>query len=54
MVRQAQREATNLKKRLEDAERKAKDAAVDLRVMIEGKFPRSPRVGSVCFASSWC
>jgi 23S rRNA maturation-related 3'-5' exoribonuclease YhaM len=54
MARQAQKEATNLKKKLYEAERKAKDVAADLQVVIEGKFPRSPRAGSVCFTSSWC
>jgi hypothetical protein len=52
MARQAQKEATELKKKLEDAEQRAKDAAADLQVMIEGKFPRSAQAGSVCFASS--
>jgi hypothetical protein len=33
MARQAQKEAANLKKKLEDAEQKAKDAASDLRTM---------------------
>jgi hypothetical protein len=54
MARQAQKEAADLNKKLEDAERKAKDAVADLQVMMEGKFPRSPRAGSVCFTSSWC
>jgi hypothetical protein len=42
MMCQAQREATDLKKNLEEAERKAKDVATDLQVVIEGKFPTSP------------
>jgi hypothetical protein len=54
MARQAQREAADLKRKLEDTEWKAKDAAADLQVLIEGNFPRSPRAGSVRFASSWC
>jgi hypothetical protein len=33
MARQAQKEAANLKKKLEDAEQKAKDAATDLQAM---------------------
>jgi DNA gyrase/topoisomerase IV subunit B len=37
MTRQAQKEATGLKKKLEDAEQKAKDVAADLQVMVEGK-----------------
>jgi hypothetical protein len=44
----------DLKKKLEDAEWKAKDAAADLQVVIEGKYPILPRAGSVCFESSWC
>jgi hypothetical protein len=51
MVRQAQREATDLKK-LEDAERKAKEAATDLQVVIDGKFPTLPRAGSIGFTRS--
>jgi hypothetical protein len=54
MARQAQREAADLKKKLEDAKRKAKDTIADLQVVIEGKFPTSPRAGSVCFARSRC
>jgi hypothetical protein len=46
MARQAQKEAAALKKKLEVAEQKAKDAAADLRAVIEGKFPRSLRVDS--------
>jgi F0F1-type ATP synthase membrane subunit b/b' len=42
MMCQAQKEATDLKKKLEDAKRKAKDAVANLQVVIEGKFPRSP------------
>jgi hypothetical protein len=44
----------DLKKKIEDTERKAKDAAMDLQVVIEGKFPTSPRAGSVYFARSRC
>jgi hypothetical protein len=54
MARQAQKEAAALKRELEVAERKTKDASADLQVMIEGKFPRSPQVNSVCFLSSCC
>jgi hypothetical protein len=46
MVRE-EREAADLKKKLEDAERKAKDAATDLQVMIDGKFPTLPQASSV-------
>jgi hypothetical protein len=52
MARQAQKEATDLKKKLEDAEQKAKDAAADLQVVIEGKFPTLPRADSAWFARS--
>jgi hypothetical protein len=54
MVRQSQREAADLKKKLEDVERKAKDAATDLQVVIDGKFPTLPRAGSVGFTRSHC
>jgi hypothetical protein len=54
MARQAQREAADLKKKLEDVELKAKDAAADLQVMIEGKLPTLPRADSVCFTRSRC
>jgi hypothetical protein len=37
MARQVQKEAAYLKKKLEDTERKAKDAASDLQAMVEGK-----------------
>jgi hypothetical protein len=54
MACQAQKEAASLKRELEVAEQKAKDAAADLQVVIEGKFSRSPQVNSVCFLSSCC
>jgi hypothetical protein len=38
MVCQAQKEAADLKKMLEDAERKAKDTASDLQAGVEGTF----------------
>jgi hypothetical protein len=41
MARQAEKEVTALKKKLEVTERKAKDAADDLQAVIEGKLPRS-------------
>jgi hypothetical protein len=37
MARRAQKEAADLKKKLEDAERKAKDAASDLQAVVECK-----------------
>jgi hypothetical protein len=54
MAHQAQREAADLKKKVEDAEWRAKDTSTDHQVVIEGKFPRSPPAGSVRFVSSWC
>jgi hypothetical protein len=54
MVRQEQKEVADLKKKLEDAEQKAKDAAADLQAVIEGKLPTLPRADSVCFARLWC
>jgi hypothetical protein len=54
MAHQAQREVTDLKKKLEDDERKAKGAATNLQVMIEGKFPMSPRARSIYFTRSRC
>jgi dynactin complex subunit len=44
MARQAEKEVTTLKKKLEVAERKAKDAANDIQVVVEGNLPRSPKV----------
>jgi hypothetical protein len=37
MAHQAQKEAADLKKKLEDAERKAKETASDLQAVVEGK-----------------
>jgi hypothetical protein len=37
MARQAQKEATDLKKKLEDVEQKAKDATTNLQAVVEGK-----------------
>jgi hypothetical protein len=54
MACQAQKEVADLKKKLEDAKRKAKDTAADLQAVIEGKFPTLPRVDSVCFSRSRC
>jgi hypothetical protein len=39
MARQALKEAADLNNKLEDAEQKAKDTAIDLQAVIEGKFP---------------
>jgi hypothetical protein len=38
----------SLKKKLEVAEQKAKDAAGDLQVVVEGKLSRSPKVDPMC------
>jgi uncharacterized protein YPO0396 len=54
MARQVQKEAAALKKKLEVAEQKAKDAAADLHVVIEGKLPRSPLADSTYFVCSYC
>jgi hypothetical protein len=54
MARQAQREAADLKKTLEDTERKAKDAAIDILVVIEGKFSTLRRASSIGFKRSHC
>jgi hypothetical protein len=53
MAHQAQKEAADLKKRLEDTERKAKDATSDLQAMVEGKSSSLPWADSVCFVRSW-
>jgi hypothetical protein len=45
-----QKEVADLKKKLEDAEQKAKDAAADLQAVIEGKSRTLPHADSVCFA----
>jgi hypothetical protein len=44
MARQAEKEVTTLKNKLEVAKRKAKDAVDDLQAVVEGKLPRSPKV----------
>jgi hypothetical protein len=54
MARQTLKEAAELKKKLEDAERKAKDAAQDLQAVIEGKSSTWPRADFACFARYWC
>jgi hypothetical protein len=41
MSRQVEKEVASLKKKLEVAEQKAKDAADDLQAVVEGKFSRS-------------
>jgi hypothetical protein len=49
-----QREVADLKKKLEDSERKAKDAATNLQVVIEGKFLMLPQADFICFTRSRC
>jgi hypothetical protein len=52
MARTAQKEAVDLKKRLEDAEQKAKDAAADLQAVTEGKSSTFPWADSAYSARS--
>jgi hypothetical protein len=54
MARQAQKEVVALKKKLEVVKQKAKDAASNLEVVIEGEFPKSPQVDSMHLLSSCC
>jgi hypothetical protein len=49
MARQAQKEAADLKKKLEDDEQKARDTASDLQVVVEGKSSSLPWADSVFF-----
>jgi hypothetical protein len=49
MVHQARKDADNLKQKLEDAERKAKDAASDLQAVVEGSFSSWLWADSMCF-----
>jgi Holliday junction resolvase RusA-like endonuclease len=49
MARQARKDADNLKKKLEDAERKANDAAPDLQAIVEGTFSPLLWANSMCF-----
>jgi hypothetical protein len=46
MACQVEKEMTALKRKLEVAEQKAKDAVADLQAVVEGKLLRSPRVDS--------
>jgi hypothetical protein len=47
IARQAEKELTALKKKLEVTERKAKDATDDLQAVVVGKSPRLPKVEPV-------
>jgi hypothetical protein len=49
MVRHAQKAATDLKKKLDNAEQKDKDAATDVHAEVEGKSSLLPRADSMCF-----
>jgi hypothetical protein len=49
MTLQARKEVADLKKKLEDAKQKAKDAISDLQAMVEGTSLSLPRVDSMCF-----
>jgi hypothetical protein len=49
MARQAHKDAADLKKKLEDTERKAKDAASDLQAIVEGTFSSLLKADSMCF-----
>jgi hypothetical protein len=49
MARQARKDADDLKKKLEDVERKAKDAASDLQAVVDGTFSSLLRANSICF-----
>jgi hypothetical protein len=49
IVRRAHNDAVDLKKKLEDTERKAKDAASDLQVVVEGTFSSLLWVDSLFF-----
>jgi hypothetical protein len=48
MVCQAHKDAVVLKKKLEDAKRKAKDAASDLHDVVEGTFSSPLWADSMC------
>jgi DUF917 family protein len=52
MARQALKQAADLKKKLEDAEQKAKDATADLQAVVEGESPTLPYVDPWWFARS--
>jgi hypothetical protein len=52
MACQARKDADNLKQKLEDAERKAKDAASDLLAVVEGTLSSLLWADSVVFVSS--
>jgi hypothetical protein len=53
MARQMQKEAADLKKKLEHAEQKATDAASDLQAVVEGKYSTLPWADSACLTRSW-
>jgi hypothetical protein len=47
-----QKEAADLKKKLEDTEQKAKDATSDLQAVVEGEPPTLLYADPYCFARS--
>jgi hypothetical protein len=53
MARQVQKEAADLKKKLEVAEQKARDAASDLHAVAEGESSSLPWLTLCAFAWSW-
>jgi uncharacterized membrane protein len=53
MALQTEKEVASLKKNLEVAERKVKDAPDDLHAVVEGKFARSLSVDSKAYPGSF-
>jgi hypothetical protein len=49
MACQARKEADDLRQKLEDVERKAKDAASDTQAVVEGSFSSWLWADSMCF-----
>jgi hypothetical protein len=49
MARQVHKDAADLKKKLEDAEQKAKDVASDLQAVVEGTYSLLLQADSMCF-----
>jgi hypothetical protein len=49
MARQAHKDADDLKQKLEDAKRKAKDATSDLQAIVEGTLRSLLGANSTCF-----
>jgi hypothetical protein len=53
LIRQAEKEVNSLKKKLEATQQKAKDAANDLRAVVDGTFVRSLSVIFETLAGLW-